>query len=92
MADATVAVAALNTLDPERRDAVLKAAHKLWVLSDALVTHSDCAQAGEFEDVETAIAIVSSVARRQSKLAALIVRALDGVSTDTTAGTLFEGF
>jgi hypothetical protein len=38
MADATLTVAALNTLEPERRDAVLKAARKLEILADALVT------------------------------------------------------
>ncbi len=83
--NADAIVSRLKTLEPERRDAVLEAARKLEILADALVSHSRCAEAGEFEDVETAIGIVSSVARRQSMLASVIVRALDGISTDSTA-------
>jgi hypothetical protein len=90
MADANSTVAALNALEPERRDAVLEAARKLEILSDALVTHSHCAEAGEFEDVLAAISIVSSVARRQSKLASVIVRALDGMSSDSTEDLVAE--
>jgi len=83
MADANSTVAALNALEPERRDAVLEAARKLEILAEALVVHSDHAEAGKFEDVAAAICIVSSVARRQVRLAGVIVRALDGVSTDS---------
>ena len=81
MANTDSTAAALNALEPVRREIVLEAAHKLEILADALVAHSGCAE--RFEDVETAISIVSSVARRQSKRVAVIIRALDGVSTDS---------
>jgi len=81
MANADCTVAALNSLEPARREIVIDAARKLEVLADALITHAYCYE--HFEDVEASSAIVMSVARRQSKLAAVIVRALDGVSTDS---------
>ena len=84
MADANSTVAALTALEPQRRDAALEAARKLEILADGLVSHAQCAERGEFEDVETVAGIVLSVAQRQSGLAAIIVRALDGVSTDST--------
>jgi hypothetical protein len=82
--DADAVVASLTTLEPERRDAVLEAARKLEILADALISHSRCAEEGKFEDVEAVVAIVLSVAQRQSDLAGVIVEALAGVSGATT--------
>jgi hypothetical protein len=90
MADANSTVTALSTLEPERRDAVLEAANKLELLADALVWHSHCAKADHFEDIEQVAEIVSSVARRQSVLARVIISALDGVSTDSTEDIVAE--
>ena len=90
MADANSTVAALNALDPERRDVALEAARKLEILADGLVVHSRYAEAGEFEDVLATIGIVTSVAIRQSKLASIIVRALDGISADSTQDLVSE--
>jgi hypothetical protein len=84
--------ARLAAREADCRDAALVAARKLEILADALVTHSDCAEAGNFEDVSAAIAIVSSVARRQSNLAGIIVRALDGVSTDSAIDLGLEAY
>jgi hypothetical protein len=65
-----------RVLDADRADAVLEAARKIEILAEALVTHSDCAE--KFEDIKAVASIVSSVARRQEKLARVIIRALDG--------------
>ena len=76
-AERDAVVASLAAFQPERRDAILEAARKLEVLADALVSHSECAERGEFDDVETVAGIVLSVARRQSNLASVIIRAFD---------------
>jgi hypothetical protein len=71
--------------EADRRDAALVAANKLETLADALVAISFFKDAAKiFEDIETVVALVSSVAMRQSKLAGIIVRALDGKSTDSS--------
>jgi hypothetical protein len=59
-----------------RLDAAREAARKVQILADALVSLAECAE-DEFEDIETAIAVVLSVARRQSDLAFVLVGALD---------------
>jgi len=67
---------ALSVVDPDRCDAILMAARKIEILAEALVTHSEHAE--KYEDVATVASIISSVARRQEKLAGVIIRALDG--------------
>jgi hypothetical protein len=74
-AERKASAASIAAFEPERRDAILEAAHKLQILADALVTHSDHAE--DFEDIETVAAIVLSVAKRQSDLAYLIVAAFE---------------
>ena len=87
----------LAAFEPERRDAVLEAARKLQVLADALVSHAACAEA-EFEDIETAMSIVLSVARRKSDLDYLIITAFEppddvvlGKSTDELSSEAANG-
>ena len=72
----TTKQAALSVLDPDRCDAILAAARKIEILAEALVTHADHTE--KFEDAAASASIVSSVARRQEKLAGVIIRALDG--------------
>jgi hypothetical protein len=84
-----IAAAKLIALDPERYDAMLTAASKIEVLAEALVTHADHAEM--YEDIAAVASIVSSVARRQQKLAGLIVQALDG-STDWTTDLGMEAY
>jgi hypothetical protein len=63
-------------IEIERLDAAREAARKVQILADALVSVAECAE-DEFEDIETAIAVVLSVAKRQSDLAYVLVGALD---------------
>ena len=61
----------------------MEAAVKLQILAEALISHSRAADRGEFEDVAAVVSIVVAVAKRQTTLVSILIRAIDDATYAT---------